>query len=218
MKSFAAKILTLAITSQLNNLKGSLLDFGCGDAPFYDYYKESVSSVTLSDLKKRVAINETFIESDGNYPLPFIKNEYDVILCTEVLEHVKNPQLLISEFYRISKKDGILILSTPFLYPIHESPDDYWRFTPFALTLLASNAGYRNFKIFQVGCLRAIIIDYFDKFLTKVIFRKSKKVSNTISSVLYRASRSKVRRFNSGETINGSHNSFALGYVMVCEK
>ncbi len=65
--------------------------------------------------------------------LPFKDGEFEVILCTEVLEHVKNPFEIEKEFYRVLKSGGRLILTTRFVYPIHDSPHDYWRYTKYGL-------------------------------------------------------------------------------------
>ena len=61
--------------------------------------------------------------------LPFRSECADVVICTEVLEHCKNPSKVVDESYRILKNSRTLILSVPFLFPVH-SDHDYWRFTP----------------------------------------------------------------------------------------
>lgn len=61
---------------------------------------------------------------------------YDGIVCDQVLEHVKQPFDAVNEMYRVLQPGGILFLTTVFMYPIHEYPKDYWRFTPDALQLL----------------------------------------------------------------------------------
>ncbi len=63
-------------------------------------------------------------------------NTYDVIVCTQVLEHVPNPFLASSELIRILKPGGRLLLTVPAAYPYHAVPRDYWRFTRDSLHLL----------------------------------------------------------------------------------
>ncbi len=60
-------------------------------------------------------------------------NSYDVVLCTEVLEHCHTPQKAIDELMRVLKPGGILILTTRFVYPLHDIPHDYYRFTKYGL-------------------------------------------------------------------------------------
>lgn len=70
--------------------------------------------------------------------LPFEENTFEIILCTEVLEHVDNPFKVAKELHRVLKPGGKLILTTRFMYPLHEAPRDNWRFTVFNLRSLFS--------------------------------------------------------------------------------
>ena len=81
-------------------------------------------------------------------------NSFDYVVMLEVLEHVHNPQLAIIEVYRVLKKDGILLMTTPFLFPIHDAPYDFFRYTKYGLTLLCKNFNYisvKNFDYFFVS-------------------------------------------------------------------
>lgn len=77
--------------------------------------------------------------------IPIRDNFFDLVLCIEVLEHLENPALAISEMRRVLKKNGTLILSTRFIFPLHPDPKDYYRFTPDSLSFLC-----RNFKDVQI--------------------------------------------------------------------
>lgn len=70
--------------------------------------------------------------------MPFADATYSTILCTEVLEHIPDPQKAVDEMYRVLKPGGTLILTTRFLFPVHDAPGDYWRFTPYGLQALFS--------------------------------------------------------------------------------
>lgn len=61
--------------------------------------------------------------------LPIMDGVADVVLCTEVLEHLPNPQICANETYRILKKNGVAFISVPFIYPVHADPYDFQRFT-----------------------------------------------------------------------------------------
>lgn len=61
--------------------------------------------------------------------VPLRSASADCVICCEVLEHVRNPQRCCDEALRILRPGGALILSVPFLFPIHEDPGDYRRFT-----------------------------------------------------------------------------------------
>ena len=53
-----------------------------------------------------------------------------VVLCFDTLEHVEYPRKALEEIYRILKPDGIAVISSVMNFPIHDHPNDYWRFTP----------------------------------------------------------------------------------------
>lgn len=70
--------------------------------------------------------------------LPFSDRQFDLIFCTQVLEYVPDPPLVISEIYRTLKMGGFLLLSAPAVFP-HDSETEYWRFLPCALKRLLSS-------------------------------------------------------------------------------
>ena len=65
--------------------------------------------------------------------LPFDDESHQTVLCLEMFEHLKEPQKAADELYRILRKGGTLILTTRFLYPLHNVPGDYLRYTPYML-------------------------------------------------------------------------------------
>lgn len=65
--------------------------------------------------------------------LPFPDSSFEFILCTEVLEHLHTPHQAIAEMSRVLKPGGTLILTTRFVFPIHDAPHDYFRYTTYGL-------------------------------------------------------------------------------------
>lgn len=76
-------------------------------------------------------------------PLP--TQSVDCILCTEVLEHLSNPQACVDEMHRLLRDDGLVFASVPFFYPVHADPYDFQRFTEDGLHHL-----FRSFKSVEV--------------------------------------------------------------------
>jgi SAM-dependent methyltransferase len=70
---------------------------------------------------------------------------FDVVLCTEVLEHLPEPQKAIDEFFRVLEPGGTLLLTTRFVFPIHDAPHDYFRYTKYGLRYLL-----RRFEIVEL--------------------------------------------------------------------
>jgi SAM-dependent methyltransferase len=70
--------------------------------------------------------------------LPFPDRQFDLIFCTQVLEYIPEPGLVIDEIYRTLKTGGFLLLSAPAVFP-RDSENEYWRFLPCALKRLLSS-------------------------------------------------------------------------------
>lgn len=70
------------------------------------------------------------------YELPFEDHSFETVLCMVVMEHLEYPDKAIAEMKRVLKPGGKIIISVPFLFPIHDSPGDYWRFTKYGLQVL----------------------------------------------------------------------------------
>ena len=86
-------------------------------------------------------------------------NTYDVIICTQVLEHVANPFLAAAELFRILKPGGRLLLTVPAAYPYHAVPRDYWRFTRDSLELLFGER-FRELEIVPWGNRVTVVAAY----------------------------------------------------------
>ena len=69
-------------------------------------------------------------------------NRYDLVLCTQVLEHVPDPKAVLREFYRILKPNAKLALTAPLFFEEHGSPYDYYRYTQFGFKHLFREAGF----------------------------------------------------------------------------
>lgn len=92
--------------------------------------------------------------------LPINDSQYDVLLSLSVLEHLPNPAQAISEYSRVLKSGGLLVLQTNFLYKEHGAPNDYFRFTEYAIRYLLSENGLAINQIFKVGNSYTFFIDW----------------------------------------------------------
>ena len=83
-----------------------------------------------------------FIENTG---LP--DENFDLDICTQVLEHVDNPNAALEEIFRILKPEGHLIISVPHVWFYHPHPADYWSFTQQGLLHIVKSSGFEPKKI-----------------------------------------------------------------------
>jgi SAM-dependent methyltransferase len=89
---------------------------------------------------------------------PATLDQFDVVLCEQVLEHVTDPMAAARTLRDLAKPGATVVVSTPFLLRIHQSPGDYWRFTPEGLRVLLRDAGLANVQVRSWGnaaCVRA---------------------------------------------------------------
>jgi ubiquinone/menaquinone biosynthesis C-methylase UbiE len=104
---------------------------------------------------------------------------FDVVLMTEILEHLEKPQAALLQAARVLKKDGRLICTMPFLYPIHPDPYDYQRWTPRKIELEFEKAGLTVVKLECMGGIFAVIYDLFHVAL-KDASKNSKAFKNKV--------------------------------------
>ena len=69
--------------------------------------------------------------------IPFRSDAFTRIECDAVLEHVRNPEMVMREMERVLAPGGFVHVVTPFCHPLHEYPADYRRFTIAALEQMA---------------------------------------------------------------------------------
>jgi len=105
----------------LNNKKTKIIDIGCGISPVSPNVRDTIfieSDKNAVKILKNLGYNS--IEGDI-CDIPLNKDFADAIFCSEVLEHVPDYKKAIKEFFRVLKKDGLLLITVP----IHKK---YWAF------------------------------------------------------------------------------------------
>ncbi len=120
---------------QLPTFKGKVLDVGCGQSPYRFLLNKNSTEYCGIDIEQAIQFdykNDDIISFDGKN-IPFEKEYFDGLICTEVLEHVENYQYLIDEMFRVMKKDAKGIITIPWSARFHYIPYDYFRYTPSAL-------------------------------------------------------------------------------------
>ncbi|MDD3486858.1 MAG: class I SAM-dependent methyltransferase [Candidatus Moranbacteria bacterium] len=148
---FIRKSIFSAIEKNLLKFKGKVLDVGCGQMPYKNYLLENC------DIREYIGldIDNALVYGDNIKPdmvwdgkiMPINDNEYDTIIGTELLEHCYNPEITLAEIARVLKPSGIFFFTTPFFWPLHESPNDQFRYTPYSLKRILRDSGFKNIEI-----------------------------------------------------------------------
>jgi len=135
------KRLDEAIARHANLAHGRLLDIGCGTKPFEKLFVPFVDQYIGLEYSPESGYrgNKADFCGDAAY-LPLADESVDTILCTEVMEHVPDPERTIQEFARILTPGGTVITTAPFFYPIHDAYD-FFRYSPDGLKAIMERYG-----------------------------------------------------------------------------
>ena len=128
-----------------------IVDAGAGEVRFSEYFSGHVF----------VAMDSRVGDSKWDYSkidvcadlcrIPVASGKVDLVISTQVLEHVPNPGQVLLEIARILRPGGRLLLTAPQGWHEHQQPHDYFRFTRYALRNLIEEAGFREVEIQPLG-------------------------------------------------------------------
>ena len=144
-----------AIENSLPQMRGRLLDAGCGQMPYRSYIltRSKVTEYVGLDIETAIKYSDEIrpdVTWDGKI-MPFDEGTFDCVIATEVLEHVPNTTNYLKEVRRVLKPNGVFFFTTPFLWPLHETPYDEYRYTPYALERMLHEAGFSEVIIEPLG-------------------------------------------------------------------
>lgn len=120
---------------------GRLLDIGCGTKPWRETFADRVDEHLGADHEQTLhGLAAVDIVCDA-YSVPLAEGSVDTILLTEVLEHLERPADALAECLRLLRAGGHVIATTPFSWPLHEAPRDFFRYSPHGLRHVAETVG-----------------------------------------------------------------------------
>jgi len=128
--------------------KGIVLDLGGRDRGNFIKPKEKVDKWIFADINREY--NPDIILDVANMH-QINSNSIDVINAIELFEHVQEITIGLKESYRILKKGGIIIISAPFMFPIHADPFDYHRWTDYKWKIELKKIGFKIEKLIVMG-------------------------------------------------------------------
>lgn len=138
------RTLAEAIRAEAAGVHGTLLDFGCGARPYESLFSvERYIGLDIETSGHPAEGKRPDIYYDGRH-IPLEDESIDHVFSAEVFEHVFNAPELFREIHRVLKPGGTLILTCPFVWPLHEEPYDFARYTPHALRSLLTEAGFEK--------------------------------------------------------------------------
>jgi SAM-dependent methyltransferase len=129
---------------------GRVLDAGAGEAPYRELFAgcEYVTTDWAASVHPGARRADVIAPLDA---LPLPDESFDVVVCTQVLEHVPDPGAALAELARVLVPGGRLWLTVPFVGELHEEPYDFFRYTRHGLAALCARAGFGSADVEALG-------------------------------------------------------------------
>jgi len=149
--------------------KGVIYDLGCGEAPYREYFLQYADEYIGVDWSESYHDTKADIVADLNQPLPISSQVADTVISLSVLEHLNEPQVMLSETIRILRPGGTLILQVPWQWWVHEAPYDFYRYSPYGLKYLLEKAGFTEIEVSPQGGFFSMWFLKFNYFTLRLI-------------------------------------------------
>lgn len=172
-----------AVSNASSLFRGKVLDSGCGIMPYKKIILENKDIISYIGLDIETALDYDNVKPDyywDGITMPFENETFDVVISTEVLEHIFNPDVYLIEVKRVLKPGGVLFFTVPFLMSLHEIPHDYYRYTPYSLEMIFKRIGFSDIKIRSMGGYNAAMAQMMGLWVNKFLWGKKKKIMRII--------------------------------------
>ncbi len=143
-----------------------IIDLGAGRSDFRELF--TGFKVCAVDFYPYPGIS---VVADLSKHLPFRDSCADVIVLSNVLEHMAEPDLLFEECRRLLKPGGTLLATVPFMIEVHQRPYDFWRYTDINLERLLRRHGFEKQEIIAVSKLDVLLYNILARFFRQLIER-----------------------------------------------
>ena len=194
-----------------------VLDVGCGNKPFSglvngiasEYIGVDISSDTKADV----------IQSIEN-PLPYKDDKFGLVIISEALEHVTTPYDVIKESFRVLEPGGYLYISTPFAFPIHGRPYDFYRYTEYFYREVARIQRAECLAVEPSNTIFSTPIYIYNQVLMPIpgIPLVIKNIFYVISNIVILSIDNLARLIFRGERFKKFTDSFPAGYAVILRK
>jgi SAM-dependent methyltransferase len=186
----ARSTIVAALAKLAPGVKGRMLDIGSGHSRGYEgLFKPYASEYLCVDYQYA----ETVDVCADCYEIPLADGSIEVILSTQVLEHLQMPDQMLKEAYRLLRPGGQLILTVPMVWGLHEEPVDFYRYTEYGLRYLLEQAGFEEIQIQPLEGLFAVLVqmlldEYYSSWL-KIFPWFAGKIIGGLNQIAFRLDR-----------------------------
>jgi len=179
---FSRKGLASNLSALAPKITGKVLDVGCGRKPYMSlYHVETYVGLEIDSPENRAkkAADHYY---DGER-FPFAPQSFDSVVSSQVFEHVRDPDLFLSEISRVLRADGLVLITVPFVWDEHEQPHDYTRYSSFGITSILNRHGFEVLELRKSIDDIRIIFQLLNAYIFKKTLTRS-KLLNLLLTVL----------------------------------
>lgn len=203
--------LDAAIKRNAHLLRGKILDVGAGEYDRYSAYFKASDYVRMNTTPGLGTQLVGRVED-----IPAAENSFDGIVCTQVLGDVYDVHKAIREFHRVLKAGGRILLTEGFMDPLHDEPNDFWRFTPHSLKRLFEEGGFTLVSLEKIGGYKSVRA----QLQTRYVIEKYKLYSAWYGRLMsfYFKILGRKALWRDARDSNPANTLFAHGWLVVAEK
>lgn len=129
-------------------IDGKILDVGGSKKSGYHELIKGDHAITTGNIDDSYGIDVVF---DAQEAWPFPDASFDGVLLVNLLEHLYRYDIALDEAHRVLKEGGIVAGVVPFMFNVHASPNDYFRYTKSALLKIFGERGFKDVRVTELG-------------------------------------------------------------------
>ncbi len=192
-------------------ISGKVLDIGSSSFARYQ------NLFTFSEYIKMDVEKKKGVDVVGKIEnLPFPDNSFDSIVCTQVLGDVFELKKAFMEMKRVLKPNGVALITESLFDPLHDEPNDFWRFTEHSLNRLAKEAGLNVEIIEKRGGFWSMMVQLKARYAIELLHANKWFIGRLMSPFL--KVEGTIARFLDRIDSSQSNKSFTHGYILIIRK
>ncbi|MBK9990386.1 MAG: class I SAM-dependent methyltransferase [Verrucomicrobia bacterium] len=180
---FARRGLVKALRPLLGNLRGDVLDVGCGRKPYRHFVNAARYVGVDLDTPELRKLDAADIFYDGKQ-IPVEAESFDAVVCSQVFEHVFTPAEFLRELHRVLRTGGQLVLTTPFVWDEHSQPYDFGRYSSFGLRRVLEDAGFEIITQYKTCADGRALVQLAAAYLYKLVSLRNNRLAMVVRVLL----------------------------------
>jgi SAM-dependent methyltransferase len=205
-----------AVNRVKQNIKGTVVDLGCGEMPYREYLMQEGKIEKYIGIDIQPTLYHNKVQPDlywDGQTIPLADNSADWVILTEFLEHYFDTQHILKEIHRVLKSGGCIFFTVPFIFPLHEIPYDAYRFTPFSLQKHFELANFQEVTVKSLGGINRSLAIVLGVWTEHIENRWTRKIIAILLKIFY----NRLLKRDTVQT-NYSNNQFYSGFWGIVKK